>query len=121
MNLFCPAVKHSLKFIITASSGLPDFPAYVGALVVDDNLVGYCDDSKKTIDSKQEWLKKLLEDDPYQLELYRGACFGWLPTFFKVTINNLKQRFNQSGGKVCTMLYVSFLFLELFFRFIKLT
>ncbi|XP_036945505.1 major histocompatibility complex class I-related gene protein-like isoform X2 [Acanthopagrus latus] len=95
---FACSVKHSLKYIITVSSGLPDFPAYVGALVVDDNLVGYCDDSKKTIDSKQEWLKKLLEDDPYQLELYRGACFGWLPTFFKVTINNLKQRFNQSGG-----------------------
>uniref|UniRef100_A0A671THW0 Ig-like domain-containing protein n=1 Tax=Sparus aurata TaxID=8175 RepID=A0A671THW0_SPAAU len=98
INLFCPAVKHSLKFITTASSGLPDFPECVVAAVVDEILVGYCDGSKKTTDLKHDWMKKVLEDDPHQLEYYKGACFDIMPTFFKLTINSLKQRFNQSGG-----------------------
>ncbi|XP_030267500.1 major histocompatibility complex class I-related gene protein-like [Sparus aurata] len=95
---FAFSVKHSLKFITTASSGLPDFPECVVAAVVDEILVGYCDGSKKTTDLKHDWMKKVLEDDPHQLEYYKGACFDIMPTFFKLTINSLKQRFNQSGG-----------------------
>ncbi|XP_030267508.1 major histocompatibility complex class I-related gene protein-like [Sparus aurata] len=95
---FAVSVKHSLKFITTVSSGLPDFPEYVAAAVVDDNLVGYCDGSKKIIDLKQDWVNKVLENDPHQLKYYKRACFEWVPTLFKATINSLKQRFNQSGG-----------------------
>ena len=112
MNLFCPAVKHSLKFITTASSGLPDFPEYFAAAVVDENLVGSCDGSKKKIDPKQDWVEKVLEDDPHQLEYYSARCFEEVPTSFKATINSLKQRFNQSGGTVCTMLYFPFYFMN---------
>ena len=108
MNLFCPAVKHSLKYIITVSSGLPDFPEFVAAAVVDDNLVGSCDGSKLIIDPKQDWMKKILEDDPNHFEYYRATCFEEVPTLFKATINSLKQRFNHSGGTVCTMLYFNF-------------
>ncbi|KAM8766869.1 major histocompatibility complex class I-related gene protein-like isoform 2-T2 [Acanthopagrus schlegelii] len=95
---FAFSVKHSLKFITTASSGLPDFPEYFAAAVVDENLVGYCDGSKKKIDPKQDWVEKVLEDDPHQLEYYSATCFERVPTSFKATINSLKQRFNQSGG-----------------------
>ena len=112
INLFCPTVKHSLKYITTASSGLPDFPEYVVAAMVDDNLVGNCDGSKKIIDLKHDWMKKVLKDDPHQLEYYKGACFDTMPTFFKATINSFKQRFNQSGGTVCTMLYFTFYFMN---------
>ncbi|XP_030267117.1 major histocompatibility complex class I-related gene protein-like, partial [Sparus aurata] len=91
-------VKHSVKYIVTVSSGLPDFPECVAAAVVDDNLVGSCDSSKKTIDLKHDWMKKVLKDDPHQFEYYKGACFDIMPTFFKATINSLIQRFNQSGG-----------------------
>uniref|UniRef100_A0A671TJI6 Ig-like domain-containing protein n=1 Tax=Sparus aurata TaxID=8175 RepID=A0A671TJI6_SPAAU len=98
MNLFCPAVKHSLKYITTVSSGLPDFPEYVAAAVVDGNLLGHCDDSKKLLKLKHDWVKKLLEDDPHHLELYKRLCFRGESTDFKATINSLKQRFNQSGG-----------------------
>ncbi|XP_073319283.1 major histocompatibility complex class I-related gene protein-like [Pagrus major] len=95
---FASSVRHSLKYIYTGSSGLPDFPEFVAATVVDDNLVGYCDSSKKIIEPKQDWVKKLLEDDPDHLELYKGLCFEREPTNFEATINSLKQRFNQSGG-----------------------
>ncbi|XP_036945690.1 major histocompatibility complex class I-related gene protein-like isoform X1 [Acanthopagrus latus] len=97
-SLFRGSVKHSLKFITTASSGLPDFPEYFAAAVVDENLVGSCDGSKKKIDPKQDWVEKVLEDDPHQLEYYSARCFEEEPTSFKATINSLKQRFNQSGG-----------------------
>ncbi|XP_073319753.1 major histocompatibility complex class I-related gene protein-like [Pagrus major] len=98
MNLFCPAVKHSLKYILTASSGLPDFPEFVSAAVVDENLLVYCDSSKKIIELNHDFAKKVLEDDLNHLERYKAACFVWYPTDFKATINSLKQRFNQSGG-----------------------
>ncbi|XP_036945990.1 major histocompatibility complex class I-related gene protein-like [Acanthopagrus latus] len=98
MNLFCPVVKHSMKYIITASSGLPDFPEYIAALVVNENLVGYCDSSKLTIDPKHDWMEKVLKDDPNHLAQYKRACFGGEPIYFKATINSLKQRFNHSGG-----------------------
>ncbi|XP_073319282.1 major histocompatibility complex class I-related gene protein-like isoform X2 [Pagrus major] len=99
--LFCHVsspVKHSLKYIFTASSGLPDFPEFVAAALVDDNLVVYCDSSKKIIELKHDWVKKLLEDDPKHMEHYKGLCFEREPTKFKNRINSLMQHFNQSGG-----------------------
>ncbi|KAM8766207.1 major histocompatibility complex class I-related gene protein-like [Acanthopagrus schlegelii] len=95
---FAFSVKHSLKFTITASSGLPDFPEYVGAAVVDENHVGSCDDSKLIIDPKHDWMKQIWENYPSHLEEYKRACFLGEPTYFKAEINRLKQRFNQSGG-----------------------
>ncbi|XP_073318981.1 major histocompatibility complex class I-related gene protein-like [Pagrus major] len=95
---FASSVKHSLKYIYTASSGLSDFPEFVAAAVVDENLLVYCDSSKKIIEPKHDWVKKIFEDDPHQLERYKRECFERLPDFFKAEINSLKQRFNQSGG-----------------------
>ncbi|XP_073339302.1 major histocompatibility complex class I-related gene protein-like [Pagrus major] len=95
---FASSVKHSLNYIFTASSGLPDFPEFVAEAVVDENLLVYCDNSKKIIELQHDWMKKVLENDPHQLEQYKGSCFKWDPPYFKATINILKQRFNQSGG-----------------------
>ncbi|XP_030266301.1 major histocompatibility complex class I-related gene protein-like [Sparus aurata] len=91
-------MKHSLKYITTASSGLSDLPKYVAAAVVDDNLVLYCDGSNKILEPKHDWVKKLLEDDPHHLEYYKRTCFEIEPPYFKVEVSRLKQRFNQSGG-----------------------
>ncbi|XP_051245678.1 major histocompatibility complex class I-related gene protein-like [Dicentrarchus labrax] len=93
-----PAVKHSLKFIFTASSGVPDFPEFVVAVVVDEILAGYCDNNKKIVEPKQDWVNKLFEDDPQHLQWYTTKCSEYEPHFFKTTLDNLKQRFNQSGG-----------------------
>ncbi|XP_073339300.1 major histocompatibility complex class I-related gene protein-like [Pagrus major] len=99
--LFCHVsspVKHSLRYINTATSGLSDLPEFFSTAMVDGNLVAYCDNSKKIIELKHDWVKKVLENDPAQLEDYNWGCFKWLPFFFNDTINILKQRFNQSGG-----------------------
>ncbi|KAM8766887.1 major histocompatibility complex class I-related gene protein-like [Acanthopagrus schlegelii] len=95
---FAFSVKHSLKFVITGSSGLPDFPEYFAAAVVDENLVGSCDGSKLIIDPKHDWMKQIWENYPSHLEEYKRACFWGEPTYFKAEINTLNQRFNQSGG-----------------------
>ncbi|KAF1381976.1 hypothetical protein PFLUV_G00159600 [Perca fluviatilis] len=99
--LFCPVsspVKHKLKFLITASSGVPNFPEFVAAAVVDEVLVGYCDTKKKIVEPKQDWVKTFLENNPQQLEFYTQRCSEIDPNFFKARIDNFKQRFNQSGG-----------------------
>nr|ADV36786.1 MHC class II antigen alpha chain [Miichthys miiuy] len=99
--LFCQvssSVKHSLKISITASSGVTNFPEFVAALMIDDIMVGYCDSNRKEIEAKQDWMKKLFEDDPQHLEWYSQACFQSEPNVFKYTLNTLKQAFNQSEG-----------------------
>uniref|UniRef100_A0A8C4DTG3 Ig-like domain-containing protein n=1 Tax=Dicentrarchus labrax TaxID=13489 RepID=A0A8C4DTG3_DICLA len=93
-----PAVKHSLKFFYTASAGVPDFPEFVVAGVVDEILSGYCDNNKNIVEPKQDWVNKLFEDDPQHLQWYTTKCSDDEPHFFKTTLDNLKQRFNQSGG-----------------------
>uniref|UniRef100_A0A8P4JZ32 Ig-like domain-containing protein n=1 Tax=Dicentrarchus labrax TaxID=13489 RepID=A0A8P4JZ32_DICLA len=99
--LFChvsSAVKHSLKYFLTGSSGVPNLSEFVGSLEVDGSLVGYCDGNKKIIKPKQDWMKKLIEDDPQHLEWATKQCFQRGPNIFKVRIQNLKQRLNQTEG-----------------------
>lgn len=97
--LVCPAVKHTLKFFCTASSGVPNFPQFMGVVMVDDILAGYCD-SNKNIQPKQDWVKKILEKEPQELELYTGECFEIQPNSLKAKIDILKKSFNRIGGKV---------------------
>uniref|UniRef100_A0A3Q3JXZ2 Ig-like domain-containing protein n=1 Tax=Monopterus albus TaxID=43700 RepID=A0A3Q3JXZ2_MONAL len=91
------AVKHSLKYFLTASSGIPDFPEFVGAAVVDEVQVGYCDSNIKTAEPKQDWMKKLIKNDPQHLEWYTLKCFG-NQQVFRANIDSLKERLNQTGG-----------------------
>ncbi|XP_027142012.1 major histocompatibility complex class I-related gene protein-like [Larimichthys crocea] len=99
--LFCQvssSVKHSLKYFMTASSGVTNFPEFVATAVFNDILLGYCDSNTKKIERKQDWLKKLAEDNPQQFEWHNHECSQKAPNSLKVKINDLKQRFNQSGG-----------------------
>ncbi|XP_041811148.1 major histocompatibility complex class I-related gene protein-like [Chelmon rostratus] len=99
--LFChvsSSVKHSLKYFVSGSSGVPNFPEFVAAAVVDGHLAAYCDSNRKILEPKQEWVKTLLENEPQHLEICNAACFEILPNFFKARMDRFKQRFNQSGG-----------------------
>ncbi|KAM9339792.1 zinc-alpha-2-glycoprotein-like [Symphorus nematophorus] len=92
------SVKHSLEFFITASSGIPNFPEFVGAAEVDGTLVGYCNTSKATIEPRQDWMKRLYEGDPQQFECDNEGCFELQAPYFKAMVNDFKQRFNENGG-----------------------
>ncbi|XP_070702204.1 major histocompatibility complex class I-related gene protein-like [Pempheris klunzingeri] len=94
---FASTVKHSLKYFLTASSGVPDFPEFIGAATVDDIQVGYCDSNIKTAKPKQDWMRKLIKDDAQHLEWYAQKCLG-NKEVFRANIDSLKQRLNQTGG-----------------------
>ncbi|XP_035477120.2 BOLA class I histocompatibility antigen, alpha chain BL3-6 [Scophthalmus maximus] len=99
--LFCGAsspATHSLKYFLTASSGVPHFPQVVGAVVVDDVLAGYCNTDTKTLHLKQTWMKLCLEEEPEHLERYIGECLENRPHLFKAHIDSFRQRFNHSEG-----------------------
>ncbi|XP_068188876.1 major histocompatibility complex class I-related gene protein-like [Antennarius striatus] len=91
-------VKHSLKYFFTASSGIPNFPEYAVAVLVDDVVVGYCDNNIKTIEIKHDWVDALFQKEPHHLMLYKQECFQNGPNYFRNTLDTLKQRYNQSGG-----------------------
>ncbi|XP_038581692.1 major histocompatibility complex class I-related gene protein-like [Micropterus salmoides] len=98
--LFChvaTTVKHSLKYFLTATSGIPNFPEFVGAAMVDDVQVGYCDSNIKKAEPKQDWMKILIKDDPQHLEWYALKCSG-NQQVFRANIDSLKQRLNHTEG-----------------------
>ncbi|XP_034400774.1 major histocompatibility complex class I-related gene protein-like isoform X2 [Cyclopterus lumpus] len=88
---------HSLRYFLTATSGVPNFPEFVGAAVVDDVLVGYCDSDAKTAKPKQDWMKEFIKDDPTRGEWYAEKCFRNRQVF-RDRMEGLKRRLNQTGG-----------------------
>ncbi|XP_039676191.1 major histocompatibility complex class I-related gene protein-like isoform X2 [Perca fluviatilis] len=99
--LFChfsSPVKYSLKFFVTASSGVPNFPEFVAYGVVEELLCFYFDFNKKIVEPKQDWMKNVFNNNPQQLEWYTRKCVDYLHNNFKTWMENFKQRFNQTGG-----------------------
>ncbi|XP_026155522.1 major histocompatibility complex class I-related gene protein-like [Mastacembelus armatus] len=91
------SVKHSLTYFLTASSGLQTFPEFVGVLMVDGVEMGYCDSDSKTVEPRQDWVRKLAKAYPQQLEWLASRCMVTHERT-KVVIKNLDEHFNQTGG-----------------------
>ena len=91
-------VKHSLKFFFTTSSGVKNFPDFVVVVLFDEVPMGYCDSIRKTAEAKQDWAKKMLEDDPQHLEFYTHKCLS-AQYSYKAQIDILKRQLNQTEGK----------------------
>ncbi|XP_028283065.1 major histocompatibility complex class I-related gene protein-like [Parambassis ranga] len=89
------AVKHTLRYFLTGSSGVSAFPEFLGVLEVDNVQAGYCD--ADTFGPKQDWGQTVAEHDPDQEQWYRNECYNKRPFLFKEMIS-LKQRFNQTEG-----------------------
>ncbi|XP_042292304.1 major histocompatibility complex class I-related gene protein-like [Thunnus maccoyii] len=91
------SVRHSLKYIVTASSGLQTFPEFVVVAVVDEVQVGYCDSNIKKVEFKQDWVKKLVKDHPQHSEWHTDSCVS-VHLNLKAEVVDLKQHFNQTAG-----------------------
>ncbi|XP_027142796.1 major histocompatibility complex class I-related gene protein-like [Larimichthys crocea] len=98
INLVCPAVKHTLKYFVTASSEVRNIPEFVATLKVKENLMCVCDSNKKEIEPKNNWIKMLLALDPQRFKQYIHECVENQPNLYKALIYYLKQDLNQSGG-----------------------
>ncbi|XP_071388570.1 major histocompatibility complex class I-related gene protein-like isoform X1 [Centroberyx affinis] len=98
--LFCHVaspVTHSLKYFFTGSSGVSNFPQFVGVALVDEVQIGYYDSNTKRVEPKQDWMNKVIADDPEHLQWNTERCMH-SQLVHKAEFETLKQRFNQTGG-----------------------
>ncbi|KAM4550856.1 major histocompatibility complex class I-related gene protein-like isoform 2-T2 [Fundulus diaphanus] len=91
------SVKHSLRYFLTATYGVPGFPEFIGAATVDEVQVGYCDSNIQTAKPRQDWIRRLMEKDPEHLKWYSQKCLG-SQHIFRANIAGLKQRLNLTQG-----------------------
>lgn len=103
MSTFSPTVKHTLQFFLAASSGIPNYPEFVGAVQVDGVLVAYCNTNTE-VQPRGDWGREVLEDDPQLLSFYGRQC-EVQPSLLKDNIKTFEQLFNQSGGTVCEVTF----------------
>uniref|UniRef100_A0A3Q2PWU5 Ig-like domain-containing protein n=1 Tax=Fundulus heteroclitus TaxID=8078 RepID=A0A3Q2PWU5_FUNHE len=92
-------MKHSLRYFLTATDGVPGVPEFIGAATVDEVQMGYCDSNIKTAKPRQDWMRRLTEGDPKHLEWYSQQCFEDQHVF-RADIDNLKQRINLTQGNM---------------------
>uniref|UniRef100_A0A669BFK6 MHC class I-like antigen recognition-like domain-containing protein n=1 Tax=Oreochromis niloticus TaxID=8128 RepID=A0A669BFK6_ORENI len=70
----------------------------MGVIVIDGIQTVYCDRNSKTLEPRQDWMKKIFDKNAQMLEMFTQQCFVSLPSFFRTQISSLKQQFNQRGG-----------------------
>ncbi|KAM7373603.1 hypothetical protein PAMP_008444 [Pampus punctatissimus] len=88
--------KHLLKFYLTASSGVSNFPEFVAVAVLNEIEIAYYDSNIKRTELKQDWMSKLIRDDPQRWERNRFNCKDY-HQIFKEETDTFKQRLNQTG------------------------
>ncbi|KAF3833476.1 hypothetical protein F7725_024680 [Dissostichus mawsoni] len=90
------ARTHSLKYFHTGSSGVTNFPEFVAVGLVDEVEITHYDSNTKREEPKQDWMKKITDEDPQYWERSTQISLS-NQQFYKVGIETLKQRFNQTG------------------------
>lgn len=113
LNLVCPSVKHSIKFYVMTSSGVQNIPDFVAFANFKEATVVYYDSNIKTSEPRQDWARKLKEDDPQYWERNAQALTQY-QQIFKAKTDNFKQRLHQTGGMLkCFSWFAGLLILPL--------
>lgn len=96
MAIFSVAVIHTWKAFYTGTTGLSEFPNFVAVNTIDDLVMGYFDSKTNRFESRQSWMAGTLGDG-YE-ERQTNTLSGYPPRW-KVDMDTLMKRFNQSHGK----------------------
>ncbi|XP_077446360.1 class I histocompatibility antigen, F10 alpha chain-like [Stigmatopora argus] len=90
-------VFHTLEFIETASSQIPNFPEYLIVAYVDGVPITHCDSKSRKVSPKQDWVNKITAHDP---DYWRSETAIYIGNqhVSKVNFEIANERFNQSGG-----------------------
>ncbi|XP_048850203.1 major histocompatibility complex class I-related gene protein-like isoform X1 [Brienomyrus brachyistius] len=89
------AVTHSLQYVYSGMSGIPNFPEFVAVGLIDHESFVHYDSNSQSMTLQQEWVKKTMDPNYWDrnTQNFRGS-----QQVFKVAIEILKPRFNQTGG-----------------------
>nr|XP_061808379.1 H-2 class I histocompatibility antigen, Q9 alpha chain-like [Nerophis lumbriciformis] len=90
-------VIHTLKYIHTASSQIPNFPEFLSVGYVDGVQIVHYDSKSRKYRPKQDWMNKITSEDPSYWETQTHISIG-NQQVAKVNIETAKERFNQTGG-----------------------
>ncbi|XP_062292065.1 major histocompatibility complex class I-related gene protein-like [Scomber scombrus] len=91
------AVIHSLKNLVTGSSQAPNFPEFVAVGMVDDVQVDHYDSNTRRREPKQDWVNRLIEDDPNFWESPE-EILRVHQQLYNDSIGPLMHSFDQTGG-----------------------
>ncbi|KAA0859604.1 HLA class I histocompatibility antigen alpha chain family protein, partial [Enterobacter hormaechei] len=86
---------HSHIVIYTATKGLPDFPEFVAATMVDGTQVNYYDSEIKEVIPRQDWVRGAVDEQFWQRNTQIRSS---MHQTFKNNINIAMERFNQTQG-----------------------
>ncbi|KAJ0001590.1 hypothetical protein NQD34_001386 [Periophthalmus magnuspinnatus] len=88
---------HALRVLRTSSSQVPNFPEFVSVGVLNGLEILHCDSEIRRTEPKQEWMKRVTEDDPNFWYWTTRLCVDSVQTG-KENIEKVKRRFNQTEG-----------------------
>lgn len=91
-----PAFR-SLKYFYTASSQVGNFPEFVAVGFVDDVQMIRFDSDSRRVEPKQDWMRRVSEEDPQYLASETDSLIG-AHKLFMANIETAKKRFNRTEG-----------------------
>ncbi|XP_057683963.1 class I histocompatibility antigen, F10 alpha chain-like isoform X2 [Corythoichthys intestinalis] len=90
-------VIHTLKYICTASSQIPNFPEFLAVGYVDGVQIDHYDSKSRKLRPTQDWMNKITAEDPHYWERETLISIAQ-EQVSKVDIEIAKESFNQTGG-----------------------
>uniref|UniRef100_A0A3B4AQK2 MHC class I-like antigen recognition-like domain-containing protein n=1 Tax=Periophthalmus magnuspinnatus TaxID=409849 RepID=A0A3B4AQK2_9GOBI len=92
-----PTVIHALRVLRTSSSQVPNFPEFVSVGYLDDLQITHFDSVTREYVPKQEWMKKITEEEPEYWKINRRLALGH-EQVGKSQIETVKRRLDMTGG-----------------------
>ncbi|KAM9817593.1 major histocompatibility complex class I-related gene protein-like [Neosynchiropus ocellatus] len=88
---------HSLTYVATGLSGVPNVPEFIEVAMVDDVVIYRYDSDSLTTEPKQDWMTRLSSVDMEYLESNTPRCKRNQQRT-KYRLIDLKERFNHTAG-----------------------